>query len=300
MFFDNVKVFVYRNEFVRTILYPVRMVRLFLRGIPEKWQMNVVSNLSDLLVDDVVVRVDEFGGVFSMSGRSDLFQRLILYKSYEPELVDILKRLVEPQKDVVDVGANIGFYTIMLANLIDDNRRVLAIEPTSKSLQRLRNNLLLNRMEKKVIVFDGGVSNVPGFLNMKIILDKEEYSTLGLMVHPSVSTKKFTTEQVQISTIDILVDKYSLTPGLIKIDVEGMEPLVIRGMQNVLQKHRPIVLMEWDEFMLKSNGFVPSEVINLLKKYEYKMLDPLAPSFPPKGNMLCLPVERVNDFLAHF
>ncbi len=299
-FFNNLWVFISRNKFARTILYPIRIARAFFLGIPQKWQMSILSNLSDLLVDDVVMRVDEFGGVFSISGRSSLFQRLIMHNSYEPELVNIVKLLIDKQRDVIDVGANIGFYTVMFNNLIDADRRVLAIEPTSKALQRLRKNLLLNQVGGKVLIFEGGVSDTQGLLEIKTVVGKEEYSTLGAMNHPSIFTQKFVTEPVQVSTLDILVDKYSLDPGFIKIDVEGMEPLVIKGMKNVLQNYRPIVLLEWDELMLKSNGFAPFEIITWLEKYKYKVFDPLAPSYPPKGNLLCLPVERVNDFLDHF
>lgn len=297
-FLKKLRIFVSRNKFVRTILYPIRIIRLFFLRIPQKWQMNILTNLSDLLVEDTLVRVDEFGGVFSISGRSSLFQRLIISKSYEPELVKIVKLLIDQQKDVIDVGANIGFYTVMFNNLIDDNRKVLAIEPTSKALQRLRKNLLLNQADKKVIIFEGGVSDIQGFLEIKTILGKEEYSTLGAMTHPSTSEQKIVIEQVQVSTLDILVDKYSLTPGFIKIDVEGVEPLVIRGMQNLLQKYKPIVILEWDELMLKSNGFIPLEVINWFEKYDYRVFDPLAPSYPPNGNMLCIPIEHVDEFLG--
>lgn len=260
--------------------------------------MKVLSNLSDLLAGDVTIRVDEFGGVFSMSGRSSLFQRLSMYKSYEPKLVDTVKHLVDRQRDVIDVGANIGFYTVMFANLIDEERKVLAIEPVSRALQRLHNNISINRVGEKVVVFEGGVSDLPGSLQIKSIIDQEEYSTFGTMVHPATTAQKIIAEHVQISTIDILVQKHSLSPGFIKIDVEGMEPQVVQGMQKVLKDHRPVIVMEWDEFMLTSNGFMPLEIIDWLTGYGYKVVDPLAPSFPPRGNILCLPVEKINECLA--
>ncbi|MBN2117228.1 MAG: FkbM family methyltransferase [Anaerolineales bacterium] len=260
--------------------------------------MKVLSNLSDLLAGDVTIRVDEFGGVFSMSGRSSLFQRLSMYKSYEPKLVDTVKHLVDRQRDVIDVGANIGFYTVMFANLIDEERKVLAIEPVNRALQRLHNNISINRVGEKVVVFEGGVSNLPGSLQIKSIIDQEEYSTFGTMVHPATTAQKIIAEHVQISTIDILVQKHSLSPGFIKIDVEGMEPQVVQGMQKVLKDHRPVIVMEWDEFMLKSNGFMPLEIIDWLTGCGYKVVDPLAPSFPPRGNILCLPVERINECLV--
>lgn len=297
-FLINVGVFISRNRFMRTILYPVRIVRSFFLKPHQKWQMNIVSNLSDVLVDDVLVRVDEFSGVFSLSGRSSLFHRLIIHKSYEPQIVNIVKRIIDQRRDVIDVGANIGFYAVMFANLIDDNRRVLAIEPTIHALQRLKKNLSLNQVGKKVVVFEGGVVDAPGFLEIKTAVGREEYSTFGLMIHPSASTDEIVTERVQVSTIDMLVDLHSLTPGFIKIDVEGMEPMVFYGMQNTLQVYRPIVLAEWDEFLLKSNGFVLSEVIDWLKAFEYMVLDPLAPSFPPLGNILCCPAEYFSELKA--
>ena len=66
---------------------------------------NLLRRLQDMLVEDVVVRVDEFDGDFEMSPSSDLFRRLTRHGRYEPELARMFQSYVRPDEDVIDVGA---------------------------------------------------------------------------------------------------------------------------------------------------------------------------------------------------
>ena len=114
------------------------------------------------------------------------------------------------------------------------------------------------------------------------------------MIHPASHETSFVTELIEISTVDLLVKKYSLTPGFVKIDVEGMEPRVLQGMQETIRVHRPIILMEWDEFLLIQNKFIPRDIIQWLEGFGYKLLDPVYPGFQPENNMICIPAEVCN------
>ena len=66
---------------------------------------NLLRRLQDMLVEDVVVRVDEFDGDFEMSPSSDLFRRLTRHGRYEPELARMFQSYGRPDEDVIDVGA---------------------------------------------------------------------------------------------------------------------------------------------------------------------------------------------------
>ena len=289
-----IKAIATRITFFKILVYPLRVIKLLVLSPISSREKQITSNLSNLLVDDILAQVNEFKGKFYISPSSALFQRLALYNSYEPDLTKIVKQILDPHKDIIDIGANIGFYTVLFQKVINKDKKVLAIEPASKALKRLYQNLTINQSNENVIVFEGGVSDTIGKLELKTINGREEYSTLGSVIHPASHETSFVTELIEISTVDLLVKKYSLTPGFVKIDVEGMEPRVLQGMQETIRVHRPIILMEWDEFLLIQNKFIPRDIIQWLEGFGYKLLDPVYPGFQPENNMICIPAEVCN------
>jgi FkbM family methyltransferase len=265
------------------------------------WQKDVMHSLYDLLIDDPVIKVKEFDGIFAIDVRSDLFFRIVIQKSYEPKLVNYCIKYLDKNRDVIDVGANIGFYTILFAKNLN-NKKVLSIEPTKNAAQRLSHNVELNDVTKNVVIFEGVASNMNGTMEIKTIVGKEEYSSLGVMKHPSIIKDKYITQKVMSMTIDNLVKQNFLDPGFIKVDAEGVEHLVFEGAQNVLKEKRPIILSELSDFLLKENGSSSKEIINLIKNCKYDIFDPIDPSIQAGSknaeDILCFPKEMgvsVND-----
>jgi len=281
---------VQRYPFLRKLLYPV----IFLRRLKYTYQEKVYQHLCELLIEDPVIKVPEFQGVFIIDCRTDIFKRLLINKDYESSLVNLVIKHLDKNRDAIDVGANIGFYTVLFAKILS-GRKVLAIEPSKNSLQRLYKNLANNNVMDKVIVFEGAVSDYVGIGEIKTLDGKEEYSTLGQWKHPAIKDEGFVVHKVEVSTIDNLVDRYSLEPGFIKIDVEGMEHLVLKGARATLENYRPIVLSELSDFLLKHNGSSSVEVINFFKSLDYIVIDAETPDVKPElkpfTNILCIPKE---------
>jgi FkbM family methyltransferase len=256
--------------------------------------MEVFENLCNLLVEDPVIRVDEFQGRFVVDCRSDLFSRLVSCKEYEPKLVQHCMNLVDKNRDVIDVGANVGFFTVMFAKNLS-GRKVLSIEPTTNALSRLHRNIRLNDVDANVIVFEGVASNRIGEIEIKTVEGKEEYSSIGEMTHPSISEARFTIQKAASSTIDDLVKRHALDPGFMKVDVEGAEHLVFEGSTQVLELKRPIILSELSNYLLRKNGSSSLDVIRFISQYSYDVFDPINPDVPPGtkdfGDILCVPKE---------
>jgi FkbM family methyltransferase len=291
---DQLRELTNKNPILKAALYPAVVTgRSFLKK-KYSWQKEIINNLGEMLVGDPVIKVDEFKGVFAVDPCSDLFSRILIQKYYEPKLVKFCTRYLDPNRDVIDVGANVGFYTVMFAKSIAQ-RKVLSIEPTKNALQRLRKNIELNGVIDKVDVFEGVASNRNGTVEIKTIKGKEEYSSLGEMEHPSIANEKWVSEKVISTTLDELVERKSLDPGFLKIDVEGAEHLVFQGAQKILGEKRPIILSEMSEFLLRKNGSSAKEVIDLIKAHEYDLFDPLDLSTQPEakdfGDILCFPKE---------
>jgi FkbM family methyltransferase len=281
-----------RYWIVRMVLFPGVVVRRSILRRKWLWQREIVGTLGELLRDDPVIRVREFDGFFSIDARSDLFFRMLQYKSYEPDLAYCCLKYLDRNRDAIDVGANIGFFTVMFAKNL---RRVLSIEPTRGAIERLLRNIDLNSVNEKVDVFEGAASNQTGTIEVNTIEGKEEYSSLGKMKHPSISGASYSVERAPSTTIDELVAQGSYDPGFIKIDVEGVEHLVLEGAQHVLAKKRPVILSEISGFLLEENGSSAKEVISLIKRHDYDVYDPVNPTAKPGtkdfGNILCFPKE---------
>lgn len=291
---DKARKLLQRYPLLRMLLFPVQRMRARAYHKKQVLQKDVVRNLRNVLVSDPLVSVEEFKGVFSIDRRSDIFERIVIDGLYEPDLVRYCKQYLISDKDVLDIGANIGFYAVMFAKNIH-GRRVLAVEPTRNALERLRKNIALNHVEDRVIVFEGAVSDKAGKVTMSVIPGKEEYSCVGVMEHPSIVKEQYVSEEVASITVDELVAQYDLDPGFMKVDVEGGEHLVFSGAKKVLSTSRPVILSELSDFLLTKNGASSMDVINLIRQYDYDVLDPRNPNDAigkkAFGDIICFPKE---------
>ena len=281
-----------QHPLARCVLFPAINARRFISDGKKNMQEHLLHNLTGLLVEDPVIRVDEFKGIFKVSSRSDLFKRLVINNEYEPELVRRCLELLDVDRDVLDVGANIGFYSVLFAKMLRKGQ-VLSIEPTKRGSLRLQENVRMNHVQEKVTVLQAAISSFNGEIEIKTVEGREEYSSLGMMDHPSIGSAKVSVEKVACLTLDEAVTRHSLNPGFIKVDVEGMEHLVFGGASKVLSEHRPVILSELSNFLLLKNGSSAYEVIRIIRKHDYEVLDPIDPSVPPGirdfGDVLCLP-----------
>lgn len=285
-----------RYSILHAILFPAIITRRAMLQKIEAYQNEILNNFCDLVVNDPIIKAKMFEGIFLVDKRSTLFKQMIRDKSYEPILVEQCLHYLDPERDIIDVGANIGFFTVLFAKKTKNHKKVLAIEPSKNTIKRLYENIELNNVKENVIVFEGVASNQVGMLELKTINGREEFSTLGEMAHPLISKEKFALERVSSSTIDELVKNFSLDPGFIKIDVEGVENLVLEGAQTTLASKRPVILSELSDFLLKKNGSSAHEVIRMMERQEYSVIDPISPTLPAGskkfGDILCIPREK--------
>lgn len=274
-------------------LKPWRCFRRGLRAMRREQSEVYFKNLSSFLADDPRIKVSEFDGVFTLSSRSDLFRRLVQYGQYEPEMATCCKKLINPQRDIIDVGANVGFYSVFFAKMLGKSQRVLAIEPTPNALKHLKLNLNDNKIAHKVVIFEGVALDTNCLIDVKYIEDREEYSSVGVMNHPSIKGAALKTISTPAKTVDEMVDLHALHPGFVKIDVEGMEHKVFAGMKRTMQVHRPTILAELSDPLLKKNGSSSAQVIASIKCLGYRVDDAIFPQFPagtrPFGDIICTP-----------
>jgi FkbM family methyltransferase len=234
----------------------------------------------------LIVKMATFHGSFEIGCHSDILRRILICGDYEPEVVEIVKNYVDPNRDAIDVGANIGLFTILLSNLISSSNRVLAIEPTPGALKYLRRNIEINNLAAKILLFEGVAAEHLGKAQINVINGMEEYSSLGNMVHPSIKRRDYQQLSVPSDTIDSLTERFALSPGFIKIDTEGAEYEVLSGCEQTMLNHRPVILCEsWSDALITAAGGTPGAVADLLRSSGYLTSECM------EGELLAVPEE---------
>jgi FkbM family methyltransferase len=155
----------------------------------------------------------------------------------EPSVQRTLRAIIRPGDVFFDVGANVGFFTILGARLVGESGSVVAFEPEPENVAALRDNVGLNAFSN-VVVVASAVSSSSGVAHLQV----PHRATARLL---PVDRVDVTASQVVTTSIDDFVTEHpELKPEVVKIDVEGHEAEVIRGMRETLARLRPIVLCE--------------------------------------------------------
>ena len=244
----------------------------------------------NVIEGSVIVKISNIPGEYEFDPRSHVLRQILLSKKkeYEPQIVEGILRYIDSKKDAINVGANVGLYTNLLAKNISSKRKVLAIEPTKRAFKMLQHTVKRNHNEEKVVLFNGIAANKIGEFSINVIKGKEEYSSLGKLVHPSINKMDFIKKSVKGATIDSLVDKYNLKPGIIVLDAEGAELNVLEGATNTLKNYHPVIISELDDKLLYEQNTRSQDIIDYLQKINYKIRDVEGnfPTFPFCGNII--------------
>jgi FkbM family methyltransferase len=209
-------------------------------------------------------------GVFLVDIRSDILRRIVFSGSYEPHAIAAIRRVLPAKGDVIDIGANIGIFTVLMAQAVG-NRRVLAIEPTPAVARRLQHNISGNAVAANVIVEQCAVGSESGSVTMSIVSGMEEYSTVGELVLPNTAGRPATSVTVPMHTLDELVARHGLKPTLIKMDIEGSEMRALSGATASLSRYRPTILAEVNDRMLTAAGSSAAAVLGFLRLRGYSL-----------------------------
>lgn len=149
----------------------------------------------------------------------------------EPEAIRYIAAHLRPGDAFLDLGANVGYFTLVGAALVGREGRVLSFEPAPANAAALRRNVELNRLDT-VEVIEAAVSDRRGSASFDLG-DDDQSGRLGSG-----------TQTVRTVTVDDELARTGLTPALVKIDVEGAEEAAVRGMLATLRAHRPTLICE--------------------------------------------------------
>lgn len=215
---------------------------------------------------------------------------------YESEVAHVLMRCLRPGDFCIDVGANVGFFSIMMAKLVGDTGTVLAYEPGNNNLPALRKNLQGN-----------GCSTISPLVIEEPLWCDQEKRTFYLssdssggnaMWDPGKWWENEKTRQapeayeVETTTLDLEVapnadDRQKVR--LIKIDTEGAEQQILEGAKVLLREHKPpFIVVELNPFGLKQFGNDNETLRAFMRDYGYHLFllhnDGALPSLVPRNS----------------
>ncbi len=195
------------------------------------------------------------------------FRQIYFYGTYEPEVTALMRHLAKPGQVWLDVGANIGYFTIFIASLVGPTGEVHAFEPNPDMMKQIARSVRLNGVEHVQMV-EAAVSNVSGEeANLYIPLSHSGQSgQSSLLIHRDIAGRR----KVCVQTVSL--DDYLASVGrhadFMKIDVEGLEILAFQGMERTLRSHPPkVIICEVSD--LPDCLASQSELIDHLVQYHY-------------------------------
>lgn len=184
---------------------------------------------------------------------------------YEEKETKFIEWFIKPNMTCVDVGAFIGYYTIMMAKKA---RRVLAFEPDPENFLILQRNIALNGLTDKVSAYCFAVGH-PGGGSIeanRVTLYKCATNKGMHRIYPSKWCDGGS-ERVSLYALEGIA-KHA---DFFKIDVEGSEFGVLQGMRQILEENRPTVLMEFHVPSIREYGANPLEILNYMLKLDYEI-----------------------------
>jgi FkbM family methyltransferase len=162
----------------------------------------------------------------------------LLLGTYEREQSSLFQQHIRPGEQVLDIGAAVGYYTLLAARMVGPAGRVFAFEPDTANLQYLREHIRQNRLDH--------VTVLPLAL-------ADENRTAHFGGNTGTGTSRLCaegTQQVQVSRLDDVRAQFGFAPQHMKIDVEGAELAVLKGGERMIAECHPTIFLSTHDWIV--------------------------------------------------
>lgn len=214
---------------------------------------------------------------------------LMLYGRYEPETTAVIQRLVKPGMVCFDVGANMGFYTVLMARVA---KSVVSFEPALSMHQRLRRHIELNHLSN-VVAERLALSDHRGQGTIYVTPDTASIDPQHWSKDKAVSVDTF-----DCLTLDEYCSEHKVERiDFMKVDIDGHEAAFLRGAAETLSRHKPNLIIEIAPECLARGEQEATEICNWLVSLGYRLSDGFTTHFTSAeeavahqaggGNLLC-------------
>lgn len=241
------------NAYTRQFSFPYRGLKYFLKMA--KW----------LGIADKTYKKKLPEGFYMLLTPSEhIQQQLFWYGYYEKALGDLIKKILQPGDVFLDIGANIGYFSLLAANK-EPTSKIISFEPVECLFQKLEKNISINNI--------GNITALHvaiGEINAERELFISTPDNLGMSSFQEPENYSGKKEKVRVISIDHWFKKAKLSRvDLVKLDIEGSELAALRGMQEVLQNFRPVVIAEINPGTLALFNLTPADIFDYLNKLDF-------------------------------
>ncbi len=184
----------------------------------------------------------------------------------------LFKEAVKDKHTVVDIGANLGYFTLLAARLVGEEGKVYAFEPEPQNYNMLLKNIALNEYNN-VIAEQKAVSNRDGVVKLYLCdINVEAHTLRECHDDPEFNEKRFV--EVESVTLDGYFEDKNSQINVIKIDCEGAEAAIISGADRIIRDNDKLKLfLEFWPSAIRKMGYSPEELAHkLLENYGFSMI----------------------------
>jgi FkbM family methyltransferase len=223
-------------------------------------EWTVVSAQKESLVIDLSQRRK-----IKLSASSELSSH-IYCGAFEWEEREWLMSELKASDTFYDIGANIGLFTLLAS---EKCKNVIAFEPTGDTFRLLSENIALNFSPENVQLINAAASDTNGTQDIYVLTNgKDAWNSMA--VKPEEG--EYRIDQIKTVNVDQMVESGSIPPPtVIKIDVEGWELHVLRGLENTILKYRPVMLIEFTQPNLIAAGTSSQELGEYIRSKNYEL-----------------------------
>jgi FkbM family methyltransferase len=191
--------------------------------------------------------------------------RLSINGIYEVEQTNYIKALLKEGDCVIDIGANIGYYALVMAKCVGNRGKVFCFEPDKTNFAILKRNVEANQYTDRVILFNDAVS----FESGKIKLYISETNRGDHRIYSSDQSREFI--EINAVRLDEVNEVMNCNIKLIKIDIQGSEMIALSSMRKVIEKNKPILISEFWPQGIKMSGKNSDDYINYFISLGYTL-----------------------------
>ena len=193
-------------------------------------------------------------------------RRTYVYGTYEVQVVEAIQRVVKPGMVAMDIGANGGYYTLLLSKLVGDRGQVISYEPLPPNFAFLEENISLNHCSN-VRAVCAAVAEHSGHLDLDLPEPKA-----ALWAGPVPKNAGRASIQVPAVAIDDFIESTGSPLHFLKIDVEGAEGFVLAGATSTIRRFHPTMVVELHDYEIHGKNHPVIAQLTAMG-YEIRSLD---------------------------
>lgn len=219
-------------------LFPVTFIESLANSQPGSLKYRLAK--IGLRQRDVTVRNGVAKGIKFNTGKS---APELALGTYEVPIQNIFAQHLKEGDVFYDIGANVGFFSVIAAKLVGNTGKVYAFEPGKENAASIRHNAELNKFEQ-IEVIEKAVSVTSGTGQLLLAQYSGGHALATADVPPDLAGEV----TVDLVSIDELIARQQIAPpNFVKVDVEGAELDVLKGMKETIKTHQPTIIYEVDD-----------------------------------------------------